>query len=201
MMGFDERVRGHRHVGPIARPLERERHVYIAIIGAAASLIAAGVGAYASHEATAQQEAAAKFNRQLALNEAEHAKNAAALEAQHQREASETFLARQRALIGASGVEFSGSPLAVLTETAQRAEREAQIIEYGGQVLSAGRLSQSDLYGFAARNARRAGPIGAGSTLLTGVSNAGSIYGGYASQAPSTTTGTGSPGTRARGAS
>jgi hypothetical protein len=146
------------------------------IVGAVAAVAAAGVGAYAASEQASAQDAAARYNRQVALNEMEAKKNAAALEARRVREEAELLKSRQRAIVGSSGFEESGSMLDAMITTAQLAERDAQIVQYTGQVNAASEAARAGLFGYQAKVARRAGAIGAGSSLLTGVSNVAQIY-------------------------
>ena len=148
----------------------------LAVAGTAAAVASAGVGAYAASESAAQQNAAAKFNARVAENNALAERNAALLESDRAREEGQVLRAKQRALIGASGVDESGSPLAVLIETAQQAEREAEIIKYGGEIGARGQENASKLYGFTGKSALRAGRIQTGSTLLTAVPNAITTY-------------------------
>ena len=78
-----------------------------------------------------------RYNAEVARQGAEMARRGAEIirrtgetEAARQRQRSSNLLARQRAAYAASGVEFEGSPLLVMQETAARAEQDALGILY-----------------------------------------------------------------------
>lgn len=98
--------------------------------------------------------AAGDYNARLAQAEAESRERA-------QRAESERRMGNLRASIGKSGATSAGTPLLVLAESAANAEIDALNTRYGGAV-------QSSLYRSAASDARRAGTIRAGTSLLTG---------------------------------
>lgn len=78
-----------------------------------------------------------------------------------QREESWRRLSSIRSQIGKSGATASGTPLLVLAESAANAEIDALNTRFGSTL-------QQSLYGMQGRNAKRAGTIGAGASLLTG---------------------------------
>lgn len=161
----------------------------LAIIG----LVATGTGlqAYSQYEAGKQAATQAKiesawqsYNAKVLKMEAEAEKRAAAFEAKQQRRESKQFLARQRALIGASGVEVAGSPLLVEKDTAAQLALENINIRLAGRrrvkryesesILETSKAQASRM---AAKRYKRAGMIGAGASLLRGAGEVG--YMGY----------------------
>lgn len=144
---------------------------YAAIIAAVATVAAAGVGAYAASESAASQSDAANFNKRVALNQATAADNQAKLDEETHRRQTKALEASQRAALGTTGVTDEGSPLLVMADTAREAERGAQLIRYGGSLATAGYQSQAGLQGAYASSYRRAGQIGAGVSLLSGVAS------------------------------
>ena len=158
----------------------------IAII---ATAVAAGTTAYSEYQrgktaaAQAKQEAAwHDYNARVAEKEAEAERKAAEYEAtQHERQAKK-LLAKQRALVGASGVTMEGSPLLVMEDNAaQLALENAMIRETGARGVSRWK-SQSILDFTKARVVRssaagykKAGALRAGATLLQGASQVSSM--------------------------
>lgn len=174
------------------------------VTSAVVGVIGAGVSAYSSVKAGQAQsqmadrnaEAArqtAAYNSEVARQAVETAhKNAETIrkvgeqEAARQREKGSDLLAQQRALYGAAGVEFEGSPLLVMQETAAREEQDALAIRYNYQVKAAeqetqawqmdsqanltnwqGR-AQADLQEYAGGQAKTAGWLGGATSLLKG---------------------------------
>jgi hypothetical protein len=177
-------ARGHRHVGgslgagPLALGEHREQH-YVA---AAIAIVAAIASAYATYSASQAQAASADYQGKVAKQQATAAAEAAKVAEQNQREQDRRVQAAQRARIGATGAEETvGAPLLAEMESAANAELNARRIRWEGQTRVAGFQAEEVGQGFAARQYRRQGYVGAGATLLTGAAKA---YGAYAS-APS----------------
>ena len=148
----------------------------IAVIAGAAAVAGAGVAAYGSYQQGQAQAAAGKYNERVAANQAQAAREAAALEADRAHDKNRRLLASQRARIGASGITTEGSPLLVMMDSAEQAALDEATIRYRGSLGAAAATSEGVLQGFYGRQARRAGTIGAGASLLTGVSRAGASY-------------------------
>ena len=157
-----------------------EYAVYMAIAGA-------GVQAYSSYqqgktaEAQAKQEAAwHAYNAKVAEREADAERRASDFEATQHDRRSKQLLARQRALIGKSGVTMEGSPLLLAEDTAaQLALENANIRETGARRVSAYKsqaildFSKSRLASKSASGYAKAGALSAGSSLLSGGAQAG----------------------------
>ena len=112
-----------------------------------------------------------------------------------QQEQGTAFKAQQRAEIAGSGLEASGSPLLVLSETAKQIELDKLAIEHAGESRAheaedAARLSRwqaselrkgiplrMELGRFQSRVSRQSGNLAATSTLISGGAKAASIYG------------------------
>jgi hypothetical protein len=192
-------TRGHRHVG-LPSPPQRERHW--AIAGAVAAVVSAAVAAaasaYAMYEQGQSQAQAYKYQSELAENQGIAARQASEVAAAQAQEKNRRLMAMARTRAGASGIETTeGSPLLVLMDNAAEAELETRRIKYAGAVQEQGFRAESRLLTFEGANARRAGNIGAGATLLGGAAQA---YAGYQrgqSRTPTTTTGSSTYGTGA----
>ncbi len=98
--------------------------------------------------------AAADYNARLAQDEATSKEAAQRADAQRR-------LSTIRSQIGKSGATSAGTPLLVLADSAANAEIDALNTRYGG-------TAQSALYRAGGADARRAGTIRAGTSLLTG---------------------------------
>ena len=118
-------------------------------VGTAVSVIGAIQGGKA--DASANQ-----FNADAARREAASREAA-------QRTAAQRQLGSIRAGVSKSGATMEGTPLMVLSESAANAEIDALNTRYSGQ-------REGALYDSRARNARTAGYMRAGTSLLTGAS-------------------------------
>jgi hypothetical protein len=122
----------------------------------------------------------AQQNAQVAEENAVEAERAARAREAQSRQESRRVLARQRALAGVSGVATEGSPLLVMLESSRQAELDALRERYAGAIearrarqqgalaRAGGQLSQ-----YEAQQYGRAARIGAGTTLLTGLTSLG----------------------------
>ena len=89
--------------------------------------------AFSSFSQSRQQAQLAETNAALAARDASAIREQARFNAQESRLSGRKVVGKQRANIGASGVEFSGSALDLLAETAKESEREALKIEALGE--------------------------------------------------------------------
>ena len=117
------------------------------IAGTAASVMGAIQGGKA-------ENSAAQFNADSARQEAASREAA-------QRAQADRALGSIRAGVSKSGATMEGTPLAVLSESAANAEIDALNTRYSGQ-------REAALYESRGRNARTAGYVRAGTSLLTG---------------------------------
>ena len=142
----------------------------IAIIGAAMAAVGATVGAVAgtvgaveqhkqAEENARAQEAQLNYNKRLEEREAARVEAETAENARRQRMAAEQLKAQQRALLGKSGVAMaSGSPLAVLGQTAADEEMKVQDIHAGGAADANRHREQAKMFGYQAGVARASAP-------------------------------------------
>ena len=135
----------------------------------------------------------ARYNAEVARRGAEAARRNAEtirqvgeVEAARHRQKSSDLLAQQRAIYAAAGVEFEGSPLLVMQETAARAEQDALGILYNYRVKAAEQERQAwkmetgaglteweggrqaDLQRYSGNQAATAGWLGGATSLLKG---------------------------------
>jgi len=113
-------------------------------------------------------KASADFNAQVAERNATLATQQGTENAARIRRSNLQSQGAQRAAFGASGLRLSGSALNVLSDSAIQGELQALDAKTNAINESRGFKSKASLSRAQGRNARRAGFIGAGSTLLQG---------------------------------
>ena len=149
------------------------------IIGAGIGMQAIGSiqqGMAAAQQAKAQA-AMAEYNAKVAKQQAEARRAAARFEQERQAKAGERVRSGLQAQFGASGgVPSEGTPLMIEAEQVAENELENLLIGYEGEVdamrsesQAAGFKMQSDVFSSRASNARTAGFIGAGTSILSGL--------------------------------
>lgn len=145
-------------------------------------ITATAVSAYSAYQqgqtaaAQAKQEAAwHDYNAKVAKREAEAERKAAEFESTQHAKAAKQLLARQRALVGASGVTMEGSPLLVAEDTAAQLALEGANIRMTGARRVGAWTSRSILDTSMAKAARASAPgyktagyLRAGSSILQG---------------------------------
>jgi len=145
-----------------------------------AGLVGMGIQAYGNYREGMDAAEASRYNADISRQSAEMTERAGALDAMRQRKQVSRALGTQKAQYGARGVEWTGSPLNVMIESATEGELDAQIIEYNSKVKAAGYMSQASYDERLADIYRRSGLYKAGSTILTQGANIGlNYYGGY----------------------
>lgn len=132
------------------------------------------------------QSAVLSNNATMERNKAKQELAAGQNEANQKRREVAAIIGRQRAGVGASGVEMSGSYLDVLTDTAGQGAFDIAMIRHNAEIRATDRNfsaqnfdAQSDLTMMEGRAARQAGYMSAlGTALSTGSSVAGQWQGG-----------------------
>ena len=151
--------------------------VIIAIIAAAATTTAAIISAQNAKRAGEAQQEAYDYNAEVINTEAEETgKKYEAAELQH-RDKVRRLLATQRALYAKAGVDLtSGSPLAVLGETAEEGEEASLALRHEGAVEVTRLRNQAQLSRYYGENAAITGRNTAQTTLLSGLGQAGMSF-------------------------
>lgn len=134
---------------------------YLAAAGAVLNMF----GQYKSSQQAAKVY---DYNQSLAQYQAQYFQKEGAIStAQLKSETSKT-IGRQRAIQGASGLTSnSTSNLATIAETERQSALDAAIIRYRADISSYGALNNANLMGWQSDEAKKAGFLGVGSTLLT----------------------------------
>ena len=136
-----------------------------AVIG----LIGAAAGAAGGISQAQAQKKQASFQKNVAIQQAESERLAAAEQERDYRKAQSSRLAQIRASMGASGTDTStGTPLLALADFDGETERNALRIRSGGEIRSRRLDELGGFYNSAGKNAESAGYARAGSSLLSG---------------------------------
>lgn len=140
-------------------------------MAAALPYIAMAASAVGSMQQGQSQASAANYNAAVAERDAQAAIDKAAYDEEIHREEVKSLLSKQRAAIGASGVDFKGSPLLVLLDTVEKGELDALAIRYGGQIEAERHMSSAAISRAQGSQAKTSSLLGAGTSLLSGISN------------------------------
>lgn len=112
---------------------------------------------------------AASFNAKMAEQEAEAARQQAALEAGRVRETGRKILGAQRAATAKAGLEVGeGSPLLIMLETVRQSEEDAMLTRYKGDVRATSLRAEARAQRAEGRRALLGGILGAASEGLKG---------------------------------
>lgn len=114
----------------------------------------------AAQDAAEVEARQAERNAEAAEMDAELAVVTASFNERRFRRRAEVMQAENRALIGASGFTFEGSPMEVLTENAREIEEEALLIRYEGSLQERALLQEARLQRFQAEVSRFEGRQG-----------------------------------------
>jgi len=125
-------------------------------LGATLGTVGSVAGAMGALQSGSADKNAANYNAQAARSDAASKEAAQRVNAQRQ-------LGSIRANLGKSGATTAGTPLMVLAESASNAEIDALNTRRTGTV-------ESDIYTARGKNARAAGNLRAGTSLLSGMS-------------------------------
>ena len=149
------------------------------------SLALSALGTMSSMKGAGQRD---DFNQRILQQQADMAKEQAASQEETSRFKTGRLMASQRAGFAGAGVTFEGSPLAVISDTAEQGELEALRIRYGGTVAQYNADVQKNLSTFEKNEAKRQALMNFGGTLLTAGLSMGR-GGGSPSPAPAPPTG------------
>ncbi|KKM85052.1 hypothetical protein LCGC14_1292960, partial [marine sediment metagenome] len=139
-----------------------------------AAAVGVGVQAYGQYQQGKQAQAQAKaqaawnlYNSKVAKREAEIERQATTEDIRQQRKRAATLLARQRSLIGASGLQMEGSPLLVAEDTAAELAKERVNIQLRGARRGMA-LETRSILDISKASAAKARAAGFGKAAVTG---------------------------------
>lgn len=137
-----------------------------------ASVAGTAMTAYGQMQQADAADKAAKYNAEVADMQAKDAINRGNIEAEKQRLKAQQVAGAQRAAMGASGAQVdSGSFSNILLDTATTGEKDAQTIRTNAMRQAWGLESQAEIDLYQGKQAKSAGYMAAGGTLLTGASS------------------------------
>lgn len=140
----------------------------ISAIGAAVSVVSAiGSG-------MAQRDSA-KYNAQVAENNAIAARQQATANAEAQQRDARLRIGQMEANYASSGVSLEGSPLEILEQSARNSEMDRLTILYGGELRAGNYGAEAQLNKSRASSAMTSGFIRAGSELMSGAARYGQL--------------------------
>ena len=146
------------------------------MMGAFLGLAAAGTGlqAYGQYQAGRQQQAMANYNSRLLQQRAVATEQAMQIETEMGHEQARRMKATQRATYATSGAEItSGTPLLVMAEQSAKMERDI-LQQRRNRMIEAQQLrSEAAMTQYGGQMQKRAGTLGAFSTILGGAGKIG----------------------------
>ena len=149
------------------------------MFGALLGLGGAGLSAFGSYMGGRQAQEEASYNAAIKRQQAILSEQAMEAETELMRDDARRLKATQEASFAASGaVVGEGTPLLVLAEEAGRMERDILQQRRNRMIEQQGLRSESQMLRFQGQQAKRAGTIGAVSTILGGGAKFGSLMGG-----------------------
>ena len=141
-------------------------------VATAIGIIGAVAGAAGGISNANAQKKQANFQANVARQQAESERLAAAEGERDYRKSQSSRLAQIRASMGASGTDTStGTPLLALADFEGETERNALRIRSGGEIRSRRLDEMGGFYNQAGRNAQNSGYARAGSSLLSGAAS------------------------------
>lgn len=131
-----------------------------------------GMQAYGTYQESKATSEANKYNADILRQQAKDAVAKGNEEKVKSALQNKQLMGRQMAKMAANGVDLtSDSPLEIFQQTAEWGERDRQMIEDNTARDVWGYNSQASLYDATGKNAKRAGKLGAFTTLLGGSAN------------------------------
>lgn len=117
------------------------------------------------------EEAVNKYNAAVAGQSAKAAERAGAEEQALIRDRMRRTLARNQALVGASGLQMAGSPMDAQLDVIADYSRDIATVGYNTEIEASRQRSQAEAFRMQAKAARQAGKLGVGGALVGGISN------------------------------
>ena len=141
----------------------------IAAIPLALGAAGTALTAYGEYQAGKTTNDAAKYNAAVLEREAKAREQKASYDSRRQAEAASRLSGSIRAGLGGSGaVMTEGSPLMIQSEQAEQSELENLLIGYEGATEAQYLRSRAEQEKYSGKVAKKAGTLGAITTLLTG---------------------------------
>lgn len=142
-----------------------------------AGILGTGISAYSAYQQGQAQNAAAKYQAEVAEANSETARQQAEIEEGKNRRAVAQKLGTQRATFAANGVDISDADTSanyILGDTAEWGDYDSKIINYNGQVASNNYANQASYYSSSSNS--NTGLLSATGSLLSGASSVASNW-------------------------
>lgn len=141
----------------------------VGFLGVALAAAGTAVSVVQARSQAKAQEKAAKFNEQIALDNAAVAARKADDEARQVRRRNVLTLGKQRSAAAKSGVLISGSVSEVITDSAIQGEMDRLAVLYSGALAGRSFRSEASLFGAKASNAKAGAAYETAGTALSGL--------------------------------
>jgi len=144
---------------------------------AAIDLLSGGMSAFSQLQAGKDTQKGYEYNAKLAEQDADLIRTGASLDESRARKGLSSFVGRQVAAYGSSGVELTGSPLDVISDTIANAEMDIAINNFNADIAARGKESQASMSRYYGQQEAKAGKIKAINTFLASAGKtAGKFY-------------------------
>jgi len=158
----------------VAAPAAVAGSGWLSTLATGASILGTGLGAVGGISSAMQQADAMKANAKAARQEARSIQESAKGESLRLSREKRRIVGKQANIMAGAGLDISsGSPLDVMLQTTRDYEEDIQLAGYNADAAAASKRHEADIYDWAAPQRRKAGWIGAGGTLLSGLGNYG----------------------------
>lgn len=144
----------------------------LSTLGTVAGLAGTGLSMFGQAQAGNQEAAILQVNADIARTEGKSIQEATKAETLRVSRDRRKLIGEQANAIGGAGIDFSGSPLDVMANTAGDFERDIAMLGAQGDAQANARFHQASIYDWMAPQRRRAGYLGA---LGTGLKGAGML--------------------------
>lgn len=132
------------------------------------TVVGTAVSAYGTYQSMSQQSDMSKYNAQVAESQAEQVKRETTERIKRQRDENDRFKKKQRAAYAKAGITGTGTPLAVMSQTASDLELAALDTAYEGQSRSQALMQKAAINDYQSKSFKRAAPLAVGTTILGG---------------------------------
>jgi len=146
---------------------------------AAATQVAGGVmSAYGQYSAYQEQKATTKYNQAILDANNRIDKSLIDMDIRRIRKEGQSLLSTQRAIVGKSGLKFSGSNIDVFMDTVKDIEMDVITLGITKDIADARTNQQKELLAMQLKSQKKAVKTNMASSVLGGVSSAASTYAG-----------------------
>jgi len=143
-----------------------------AVAMAGLGLASGGFSAYSQHQAGKKTQKGYDYNADIAEQEAGLIRTGADIDERRSRKQLGGFVSRQIASYGSSGVELTGSPLDVISDTIASAEMDIAINRFNSNIAERRKLSEAGMLRYYGAEASKTATTQAIGTFLSSAGSA-----------------------------